>query len=99
MLTRNRDWATTLVNLNGGAKIKPLHGNVNNTDYELTGDLTGVSDWDSLPWSVETLRELILPACQKHDMDPTKVVPDGAIMTPVEAQDELNILLLAPRNS
>jgi hypothetical protein len=96
ILTTNRDWATTLV---GGAKIKPLHGNVNNADYDLAGNFTGVPDWNSLPWSVETLRELILPMCQKHGKDPTEVVPDGAIMTPVIALDKLNTLLFAPRNS
>ena len=99
ILTTNRDWATTLVDLNGGAKIKPLHGNVNNAGYELAGNFTGVPDWNSLPWSVETLRELILPTCQKHGKDPSEVVPDGAVMTPVIAQDKLNALLLAPRNS
>jgi hypothetical protein len=99
ILTTKRDWATTLVDLNGGAKIKPLHGKVNNADYELVGNSTGVPDWNSLPWSVETLRELILPNCQKHGKDPTEVVPDGTIMTPVIAHDKLNALLLAPRNS
>jgi hypothetical protein len=99
VLTTKRDWATTLVGLNGGAKIKPLHGNVNNADYELAGGFTGVPDWNSLPWSVETLRDLILPKCQKYGKDPTEVVPDGAIMTPVIAQDKLNALLLATRNS
>jgi hypothetical protein len=103
ILTTKRDWATTLVDLNGGAadlnggaKIKPLHGNVNNADYKVTGDFKGVPDWNSLEWSVETLRELILPDCQKYGKDPTEVVPDGAIMTPVQALDTMNVLLLAP---
>jgi hypothetical protein len=99
ILATKKDWATTLVGLNGGAKIKPLHGNVNSAGYELAGDFTGVPDWNTLPWSVETLRELILPNCKKYGKDPTEVVPDGAIMTPVLAQDKLNDLLLAPRNS
>eukprot|EP00978_Attheya_sp_CCMP212_P030991 scaffold115776_cov53-Attheya_sp.AAC.1 len=99
VLTTKSDWATTLVGLNGGAKIKALRGNVNNADYKLVGDLIGVPDWNSLPWSVETLRELILPKCQKHGKDPTEVVPDGAIMIPVIAQAKLDDLLLAPRNS
>ena len=41
IVTTKRYWATTLVDLHGGAKIKPLHGKVNNADYELAGNFTG----------------------------------------------------------
>jgi hypothetical protein len=90
IMTTNEAWATTLVGLNGGAKIKPLFGNINNPNYTLVGDFTGVPVWNTLQWSVEALRELIRPKCEKYQKDPATVVPDGAIMTPVEAQDRLN---------
>jgi hypothetical protein len=87
ILTRSEQWATTLVGLNGGTKIKPLHGNVNNADYEDTDPFQGVPEWNTLPWPVETLRELIRPMCDKHGVDPVAVVPDGAEMLPVTAND------------
>ena len=34
ILTRNQAFATSLVELNGGLKIKPLFGNVDNSNYE-----------------------------------------------------------------
>jgi hypothetical protein len=99
ILTEKRDWATTLVGLNGGRKIKPLHGNVNHADYTPSRNFTGVPDWNSLQWPVETLRELILPRCETPEINPVKVVPDGAVMTPDEAIEELQFLLAAPDNS
>jgi hypothetical protein len=87
ILTSNETWATTLVGLNQGCKIKPLHGNVNNADYEITKHFRGVPEWNTLPWPVETLRELIRPVCVKHGIDPVTVVPDGAVMLPVTAND------------
>ena len=89
ILTTVERWATTLVGLNGGSKIKPLHGNVDNANYIITGPFpTGeVPRWNSLGWPVATLRELIRPFCVKHSIDPVTVVPDGAEMTPVMAND------------
>jgi hypothetical protein len=87
ILTRSEQWATTLVGLNGGTKIKPLHGNVDNANYEITDPFQGVPEWNTLPWPVETLRELIRPVCVKHGIDPVTVVPDGAVMLPVTAND------------
>jgi hypothetical protein len=93
ILTEKRDWATTLVRLNGGRKIKPLYGNVDNADYTPTGDFAGNPMWNSLPWRVETLRELILPGCTERGVDPANVVPDNANMTPAEAKRKLQFLL------
>jgi len=95
ILTSNKVWATTLVGLNGGSKIKPLYGNVNNTDYEITGQFSGVPDWNTLPWPAENLRELVRPKCNRHGVDPATVIPDRAEMTPVEAGDK--VLRLVPR--
>ena len=89
ILTSNETWATTLVGLNGGSKIKPLHGNVDNANYEIGRHFVGVPEWNTLPWPVETLRELIRPMCDKHGVDPAAVVLDGDEMSPVEASDEV----------
>jgi hypothetical protein len=94
ILTSNESWATTLAGLNGGSKIKPLHGNVDNADYELTDPFEGAPRWNTLPWPVETLRELIRPLCEKHSIDPVKVVPEGAQMLPVTAQDRARALVM-----
>jgi hypothetical protein len=48
ILTINRSWASKLVKLNGGAKIKPLYGNVHNPDYGLATRFTGDPDWKDL---------------------------------------------------
>jgi hypothetical protein len=89
ILTRVESWATTLVGLNGGSKIKPLHGNVDNANYIITDRFPSgeVPRWNSLGWPVSTLRELIRPFCDTHSIDPASVVPNGAEMTPVEAND------------
>lgn len=90
VLTANRAWATTMVGLKGGSKIKPLHGNVNNPDYTLDGTFSGNPDWIVLEWPVAKLRELIQPMCQKHGLSTAEVVPDNARMNPVEAKDRVN---------
>jgi hypothetical protein len=87
ILTVNRSWASKLIKLNGGAKIKPLFGNVNNKDYTLAKKFTGVPIWNDMIWPVKDLRALILPICTKNSIDPVTIVPDDAIMTPVEAKD------------
>lgn len=61
ILTTKESWATTLVKLNGGAKTRPLHGNVNDADYRLTGPVIGEPDWNTMPRDIHTLRELVRP--------------------------------------
>jgi hypothetical protein len=89
ILTSVQTWATTLVGLNEGSKIKPLHGNVNNADYGITDSFRGVPDWNTLQWPAETLRELIWPTCEKHGIDPVTLVQDNAGLNPVEVQDRV----------
>jgi len=67
---------------------------VDNADYELTDPFEGAPRWNTLPWPVETLRDLIRPLCEKHSIDPVKVVPDGAQMLPVTAQDRAKALVM-----
>jgi hypothetical protein len=93
ILTSNETWATTLVDLNGGSKIKPLYGNVDNNDYLINEPFKGTPRWNSLQWPVAALRELIKPFCEKENIDPKKAVPDDAKMLPVTALD--TVLTLA----
>jgi hypothetical protein len=57
ILTRDQDWATTLVQLNCGSKIKPLIGNVDIRDYDGTNVFDEVPMWNAMDWSVTQLRE------------------------------------------
>jgi hypothetical protein len=34
LMTTNKDWATKLIGLNGGSKVKPLPGNIDNVGYD-----------------------------------------------------------------
>jgi hypothetical protein len=54
ILTRSKQWATTLASINGGSKLKPLHGNVDNANYEIIDPFQGVPEWNTLPWPMET---------------------------------------------
>lgn len=89
ILTAKTTWATKLVSLNGGSKIKPLYGNVDNAEYQMSRAFAGTPRWNELPWPVETLRQLVREICQTHSIDPVAVVPDGAKMLPVEALDRV----------
>jgi hypothetical protein len=84
----------------GDASDLTLLYGVNNLDYALVRDFTGIPVWYTLQWSVEALPlpELIRPNCGKFQVDPAAVVPDGAITTPVEAQDTLIALVLSRGN-
>jgi hypothetical protein len=82
ILTKEKDWATEMIGLNGGTKIMPLYGNVNNADFAISGPFEGNPEWNSLVWSVEGLRDLIRPLCEKDHVDPECVVKDGEPCTP-----------------
>jgi hypothetical protein len=92
ILTKNKEWASKLVQLNGRTKIKPLYGNVNNPDYKEFSPFFGVPVWNDLPWDVNILRELIRPDCVTSSIDPKDddLVPDGAVMGPREAMARLS---------
>lgn len=85
VLTSNEDWATTLVTLSGGNKIKPLYGNVDNPDYIITDPFRGIPIWNTLAWSVDALRELVRPMCDKTNIDVGSIIPDGAQILPKTA--------------
>lgn len=61
ILTKDPAWATELVQLNGGRKIKPLVGNVDNKNYEQGKKLVGIPRWNELPWSLRSLQDLVRP--------------------------------------
>jgi hypothetical protein len=85
LMTNNEEWATTLIGLNGGAKIKPLPTNVDNAGYTGSRKFTGVPEWNALAWSVDQLRKLIGAYCLTWSLDPALVVPDDAQCSPAEA--------------
>jgi len=89
ILTRDQDWETTLIQFNGGSKIKPLIGNVHNRDYDGTGVFDEVPVWNTMDWSVTQLRELIRPMCVQNNLDPEIIVPDGVVLRPTGAFDEV----------
>jgi hypothetical protein len=89
ILPRDQDWATTLVQLNGGSKIKPLIGNVDNRDYNGIGVFDEVPTWNAMDWSVTHLRELIRPRCVQNNLNPESIVPDGVVWLPTDAFDEV----------
>jgi hypothetical protein len=37
ILIKEEGWATEMIHMNGGTKIIPLHGNVNNTAFKVSG--------------------------------------------------------------
>jgi hypothetical protein len=89
ILTRDQEWATTLVALNDGTKIKPLMGNVDNPGYDGSKIFDEVPMWNSMDWSVAQLRELIRPVCKRANLDPDNIVPDGVVWRPTAAFNEV----------
>jgi hypothetical protein len=85
LMTRDEEWASKLIKLNGGTKCKPLHCNVNNEGYDGSKRFTGTALWNGFYWPVGALRELIRPMCQKYGLDEKEAVPDNAKLTPGEA--------------
>lgn len=98
IMTKDEAWASKMVKMNGGTKIKPLYGNVGNEDYAEDGSFSGEPDWKVSHWSVDTLRELVRPDCVKYSLDLTEVVPDDATegtrpMGPRQAKSRVNLIL------
>jgi hypothetical protein len=89
ILTRDQDWATTLIQFNDGSKIKPLIGNVDNRDYDGTKVFDEVPMWNAMDWSVTQLRELIRPMSVRNNLDPEIIVPDGVVWRPTDAFGEV----------
>jgi hypothetical protein len=89
ILTRDQDWATTLIQFNDGSKIKPLIGNVDNWDYDGTKVFDEVPMWNAMDWSVTQLRELIRPMSVRNNLDPEIIVPDGVVWRPTDAFGEV----------
>jgi hypothetical protein len=83
-MTKETEWATKLITLNGGTKVKPLPTNVDNLGYAEPRRFTGIPQWIFF-WSVEELRDLVSTFCNKHNLSPAEAIPDGAKLTPGEA--------------
>lgn len=93
LITNDPAWATKLIKLNGGTKCVPLRYNVDNEGYDGSTRFTEVPRWNDFYWPVEDLRKLVAPMCTKYGIDPEKAIPDGAQLTPAEA----NIIVLNMR--
>jgi hypothetical protein len=86
LMTRDREWASKLIELNAGTKCKPLPYNVDNEGYDGSKRFTGIPKWNGLFWSVKELRQLVLPSCEKFHIDPETAIPDDSKLTPGEAK-------------
>jgi hypothetical protein len=85
IITKEEEWASELVQLNGGTKCKPLPTNVDNQGYDGTKRFVGPPQWNSLFWPVENLRDLVRFFCEKYSLDPIQAISDNAKITPGEA--------------
>jgi hypothetical protein len=85
LMTRDSDWASELISLNGGTRCKPLPGNVDNDGYTVATRFVGLARWNDMVWSVETLRDFVQAFYEKHNLIPTEAIPDGANYTPAAA--------------
>jgi hypothetical protein len=85
VITTDREWATKLIKLNGGEKIKPLAKNVDNEGYNGVKRFLEVPQWNNLSWTLSQLRFLVGPFCLECGLDPTVVVPAGSNFSPSEA--------------
>jgi hypothetical protein len=75
LMTTNKDWATKLIGLNGGSKVKPLPRNIDNVGYDGTLRFTEAPLWNTLYWTVPQLQALVAPFCKEHGLDQEAVVP------------------------
>jgi hypothetical protein len=85
LMTTNKDWATKLIGLNGGTKVKPLPCNVDNVGYDGSLRFTEAPLWNTLSWTVPQLRALVAPFCKEIGLDREAVVPSDAKYSPSEA--------------
>ena len=62
--------------------------------FMYSGDrhFSGKPPWNDLFWPVENLRDYVRPFCEKHNINPSEAIPDGAKLTPGEAN---TIVLMA----
>ena len=85
LMTEDADWASELIKLNSGTKCKPLPGNVRNQGYTGAQRFEWEAEWNNMDLSVEEQREVVQDFCQKHDLDPIHVIPNGSRFSPGEA--------------
>jgi hypothetical protein len=93
VITTDREWATKLIKLNGGAKIKPLAKNVDNEGYTGVTRFLEVPQWNDLSWTLPQLRLLVGPFCSEFGLDSTVVVPAGSNFSPAEALKNARFLV------
>jgi len=89
LMTRDRDWASELIKLNGGTKCKPLPGNVDNKGYDGVDRFKGTPEWNDMDWTVDELRHLVQKACTEFNFQPETVIPDHSKLRPGAAKREV----------
>jgi hypothetical protein len=97
VVTSDKKWATRLIKLNGGIKVKPLAANVDNVGYTGVEKFIVEPQWNDLAWEVSQLRFLVKPFCDLHSLDPAEVVPANSKLNPSEAMKQARLLLARKR--
>lgn len=97
VVTSDREWATRLIKLNGGEKVKPLAANVDNLGYSGVEKFIVDPEWNDLWWEVSQLRFLVEPFCKLHNLDPGEVIPADSKLNPSEAMEKARLLMVRKR--
>jgi hypothetical protein len=84
-MTNDKNWATELIGLNAGEKIKPLAANVNNDGYNGVFRFEEEPQWNDSTWTLSQLRFLVGPICEEFGLDPALIVPAGSNYSPSAA--------------
>jgi hypothetical protein len=79
-MTKERAFATKLVELSGGQKISPLPFNVDNKGYDGSERFDEIPVWNDLSWDVKTSRELVQPLCKRYGITPEEAIRDNRNM-------------------
>jgi hypothetical protein len=83
ILTKDTNWATKLVKLNGGMEIVPLRGNITN-DWDIWEPFDQEPVWKRMDWEVSCLQDLVRPKCKELGLEAEKEITKS--MLPKSAQ-------------
>jgi hypothetical protein len=93
ILTKEEDWATKLVKLNGGMKIVPVHDNISN-DRQIWEPFTQDPVWKPLEWEVTCLQDLVRLECEESGLVVEEVINEPMLprsaMRLVKSKDVLS---------
>jgi hypothetical protein len=91
ILTINDEWATKLVKLNGGTKIVPLHGNIDNL-WDMETPFTDDPYWNSLQWEVTCLQDLVRPMCVEFGLSAEQEIQTSTLPNVAKRSIRLKVL-------